>query len=162
MRDAGSAVKLEATTTALEELLTQLDASGFVKGEVRGALWDFKREGLLPFEKYSLAAGERAPVDESTLEIMKGELIDEEVAVATEVSEITEEWEELSTPVEEEVEVVSDRIEASSHEDERATLEEELARLDAKWARRTDPIEPGTVADSALDELEESLDGIDL
>ena len=42
---------------------------------------------------------------------MKGELIDEEVAVATEVSEITEEWEELSTPVEEEVEATSDRIE---------------------------------------------------
>ena len=162
MRDAGSAVKLEATTTALEELLTQLDASGFVKGEVRGALWDFKREGLLPFERHSLAAGERAPVDENTLEIMKGELIDEEVAVATEVSEITEEWEELSTPVEEEVEVASERKESSSHEDERATLEEELARLDAKWARRTDPVEPGTVADSALDELEESLDGIDL
>ena len=41
-------------------------------------------------------------------------------------------------------------------------MEEELARLDAKWARRTDPIESETVADSALDELEESLDGIDL
>ena len=34
---------------------------------------------------------------------MKGELIDEEVAVAVEVSEVTDEWEELSTPVDEEV-----------------------------------------------------------
>ena len=102
MRDAGSAVKLEGTTSALEELLTQLDASGFVNGEVRGALWDFKREGLLPFERDSVPAGERAPVNENALEEMKGELIDEEVAVSTEVSEITEEWQELTTPVEEE------------------------------------------------------------
>ena len=49
-----------------------------------------------------------------------------------------------------------------SHDDERATLEEELARLDARWARRTDPVNPGVVSDSALDELEDSLDGIDL
>ena len=162
MRDAGSAVKLEATTSALEELLTQLDASGFVKGEVRGALWDFKREGLLPFERSTVPAGERAPINENALEQMKGELIDEEVAVAVEVSEITEEWQELSTPVEEEVSEVSESKEIRSHHDERATLEEELARLDAKWARRTDPVEEGAAPDSALDELEQSLDGIDL
>ena len=162
MRDAGSAVKLEATTSALEELLTQLDASGFVKGEVRGALWDFKRDGILPFERDSVPAGERAPVNEVVLEQMKGELIDEEVAVAVEVSDITEEWEELSTPVEEESEVSVEDTADISHDDERATLEEELARLDARWARRTDPVEPGVVADSALDELEDSLDGIDL
>jgi predicted regulator of Ras-like GTPase activity (Roadblock/LC7/MglB family) len=162
MRDAGSAVKLEATTSALEELLTQLDASGFVKGEVRGALWDFKRDGILPFERDSVPAGERAPVDEVVLEQMKGELIDEEVAVAVEVSDITEEWEELSTPVEEESEVSAEDATVMSHDDERATLEEELARLDARWARRTDPVEPGVVADSTLDELEDSLDGIDL
>ena len=162
MRDAGSAVKLEATTSALEELLTQLDASGFVKGEVRGALWDFKRDGILPFERDSVPAGERAPVDEVVLEQMKGELIDEEVAVAVEVSDITEEWEELSTPVEDEAEVSAEDTADISHDDERATLEEELARLDARWARRTDPVEPGVVADSTLDELEDSLDGIDL
>ena len=162
MRDAGSAVKLEATTSALEELLTQLDASGFVNGEVRGALWDFKREGLLPFERDSVPSGERAPVNENALEQMKGELIDEEAAVAVEVSEITEEWEELSTPVDnEEVEVLESEI-VTSHEDERSTLEEELARLDAKWARRVDPVDVEKFADSALDELEESLDGIDL
>jgi len=162
MRDAGSAVKLEATTSALEELLTQLDASGFVNGEVRGALWDFKREGLLPFERDSVPAGERAPVNEGALEQMKGELIDEDVAVTVEVSEITEEWEELSTPVEEEASESSEAPETMSHDDERATLEEELARLDARWARREDPEELGEVADSALDELEDSLDGIDL
>ena len=162
MRDAGSAVKLEATTSALEELLTQLDASGFVKGEVRGALWDFKRDGILPFERDSVPAGERAPVNEVVLEQMKGELIDEEVAVAVEVSDITEEWEELSTPVEDESEVLVEDTTDISHDDERAILEEELARLDARWARKTDPVEPGVVADSTLDELEDSLDGIDL
>tara|TARA_B100001113_G_scaffold279322_1_gene233985 strand:+ start:3449 stop:6577 length:3129 start_codon:yes stop_codon:yes gene_type:complete len=161
MRDAGSAVKLEATTSALEELLTQLDASGFVKGEVRGALWDFKRDGILPFERDSVPAGERAPVNEVVLEQMKGELIDEEVAVSVEVSDITEEWQELSTPTEESTESVEE-VTVASHEDERATLEEELARLDARWARRTDPVESGVVSDSTLDELEDSLDGIDL
>ncbi len=162
MRDAGSAVKLEATTSALEELLTQLDASGFVKGEVRGALWDFKRDGILPFERDSVPAGERAPVNEVVLEQMKGELIDEEVAVSVDVSDITEEWQELSTPVEEETTESSEEAPIASHEDERATLEEELARLDARWARRSDPEEPGVVTDSTLDELEDSLDGIDL
>lgn len=162
MRDAGSAVKLEATTSALEELLTQLDASGFVKGEVRGALWDFKRDGILPFERDSVPAGERAPVNEVVLEQMKGELIDEEVAVSVEVSDITEEWQELSTPNEEETTESAEEVVAASHEDERATLEEELARLDARWARRTDPVESGVVTDSTLDELEDSLDGIDL
>ena len=162
MRDAGSSVKLEGTTSALEELLTQLDASGFVKGEVRGALWDFKRDGILPFERDSVPAGERAPVDEIVLEQMKGELIDEEVAVAVEVSDIAEEWEELSTPVDEKPTELVEESAAASQDDERATLEEELARLDARWARRSDPVESGEVSDSTLDELEDSLDGIDL
>ena len=162
MRDAGSAVKLEATTSALDELLTQLDASGFVNGEVRGALWDFKREGLLPFERDSLPVGEREPVNEAALEQMKGELIDEEVAVAVDVSEITEEWEELSTPVDDEELEAEEGSNPLSLDDERASLEEELARLDARWERRADPVESAEVADSALDELEDSLDGIDL
>ena len=160
MRDAGSAVKLEGTTSALEELLTQLDASGFVNGEVRGALWDFKRDGLLPFERESVPAGEREPIHEEVIEQMKGELIDQEAAVAVEVSEITEEWEELSTPVEEDHSVEQEG-DVASMDDERASLEEELARLDARWARRSDP-EDVVKSDTVLDELEDSLDGIDL
>ena len=162
MRDAGSAVKLEATTTTLEELLTQLDASGFVKGEVRGALWDFKRDGILPFERDSMPAGEREPVNETAIEEMKGELIDEEIAVAVEASEITEEWTELSTPVDEEIEILDSSTNLIAQSDERATLEEELARLDARWARRSEPVESTEFTDSTLDDLEESLDGIDL
>ena len=101
-------------------------------------------------------------MNEKALEQMKGELIDEEVAVSTEVSEITEEWQELTTPVEEEIEVMSQTEVKMSHDDERPTLEEELARLDARWARKTDPVDVEKFTDSALDELEESLDGIDL
>ena len=162
MRDAGSAVKLESTTSALEELLTQLDASGFVNGEVRGALWDFKREGLLPFERDSVPAGERTPINEDTLEQMKGELIDQDVAVAVEVSEITEEWEELATPIDEDTTDSIAKDTVISMDDERAHLEEELARLDAKWDRRSEPVEEASVSDTALDALEDSLDGIDL
>ena len=161
MRDAGSAVKLEGTTSALEELLTQLDASGFVKGEVRGALWDFKRDGLLPFERDSVPAGEREPVNEAAIEQMKGELIDEEIAVAVDVSEITEEWEELTTPVNDEIIEVSHEPEIA-HSDERASLEEELARLDARWSRRSEPSEALGGSDSDLDELEDSLGDIGL
>lgn len=161
MRDAGSAVKLEGTTSALEELLTQLDASGFVNGEVRGALWDFKRDGLLPFERDSVPAGEREPVNEAAIEQMKGELIDEEIAVAVDVSEITEEWEELTTPVNDEIIEVSHEPEIA-HSDERASLEEELARLDARWSRRSEPSEALGGSDSDLDELEDSLGDIGL
>ena len=69
---------------------------------------------------------------------------------------------ELTTPVEEDAEITSHTEVKMSHDDERATLEEELARLDARWARKTDPVDAEKFSDSALDELEESLDGIDL
>ena len=165
MRDAGSAVKLESTTTALDELLQQLDASGFIEGQVKGALWDFKRDGLLPYERDSVPSGERRPVTDETLEQLKGELIDEEKAITIEERDVTEEWETLETPVDEKS--VSD-VEASntdtplSIDDERAELEEELARLDVRWARRSEPVPEASASDVALDELEDELDGIDL
>ncbi len=162
MRDAGSAVRLESTTTALEELLTQLDASGFVKGEVRGALWDFKNTGFLPFERDNIPINSRNPIDEDAVEEMQGELIDEEIAVTTETSKITEEWTEMETPSEEINEAKNEEISELSHDDERAALEEELARLDAKWQRQSEPTTDNAVSDSVLDELENELDGIDL
>ena len=48
------------------------------------------------------------------------------------------------------------------HDAETATLGEERARLDAERAGKTDPVDVEKFTDSALDELEESLDGIDL
>ena len=109
-----------------------------------------------------MPAGEREPVDETAIEEMKGELIDEEIAIAVEASEITEEWTELSTPVDEEIEILDSSTNLIAQSDERATLEEELARLDARWARRSEPVGSTEFTDSTLDDLEESLDGIDL
>ncbi|MDP6869950.1 MAG: hypothetical protein QGI21_04180 [Candidatus Poseidoniaceae archaeon] len=160
MRDAGSAVRLESTTIALEELLTQLDASGFVNGEVRGALWDFKRDGYLPFERNNVPLTAREPIEEEVIEELQGELIDEEVAVSTETSDVAEEWEEMSTPAKEDDAVSEESV--LSHDDERASLEEELARLDARWVRQSEPVPESSGSDIALGELEEELDGIDL
>ena len=50
-RDAGEAIGLEETARVLEELITQLDASGLTDGRPRGMMWDFQRDGLLPFER---------------------------------------------------------------------------------------------------------------
>ena len=166
MRDAGSAVRLESTTTALDELMTQLDASGFVKGEVRGALWDFKRDGVLPFERDNLPSGERVPVDEEVIEQLAGELIDQEKAIAIEESDIGEEWEELPSPSNDKDTVTSNVVETEisspiSDDDERAALEEELARLDARWIRRSEPAVE-SAGEVALSALEDELDGIDL
>jgi len=92
---------------------------------------------------------------------MNSELIDQEIAVVTEESDIGEEWEEMTTPVEEEV---AEPRPASRHnyEDMRSSLEEELARLDARWEKRVEPADVIMGDDSSLSELEDSLDGIDL
>ena len=161
MRDAGSSIRLEATTTALEELLTQLDASGFVDGEVRGALWDFKRDGLLPFERDNMPTSQREPVDDSALEEMNSELIDQDIAVVIEDEVVSEEWEEMSTPVEEEISEV-ETVVKKTYDDERSSLEEELARLDSRWNQKTDSEERIFTDDSGLSELEDSLGDIDL
>jgi len=161
MRDAGSSIRLEATTSALEELLTQLDASGFVDGEVRGSLWDFKRDGILPYERDNLPSAQREPVDVATVQEMNSELIDQEIAVITEESQITEEWEEMTTPVEE-VEPEVAKTHKDSYYDARSSLEEELARLDARWDKRVEPADIVMGDDSGISDLEESMDGFDL
>ena len=65
------------------------------------------REMACTIRKDSVPAGEREPVNEAAIEQMKGEFHDEEIAVAVDVSEITEEWEELTTPVNDETIEVS-------------------------------------------------------
>ena len=161
MRDAGSSIRLEATTSALEELLTQLDASGFVDGEVRGSLWDFKRDGILPYERNNMSMAEREPVDETVVEEMNSELIDQDIAVVTEESSVAEEWEEMSTPVEEDM-PESKSAPRDNYDDMRSSLEEELARLDARWEKRVEPADIIMGDETGLSELEDSLDGIDL
>ena len=165
LRDAGSAVKLEATTLALEELITQLDATGLTEGVPKGALWDFQRDGHLPFETGSVPAGKRLAVSEDSLEEMDGELIDQEAAIQIEDEDIPVEWVALEAPVD----VDEPKIEftatptplRNSDHDERAALEEELARLDARWQNRLEPEERGT-SNVALSSLEADLVDIDL
>ena len=165
LRDAGSAVKLEATTLALEELITQLDATGLTEGVPKGALWDFQRDGHLPFEIGSVPAGKRLAVSEDSLEEMDGELIDQEAAIQIEDEDIPVEWVALEAPVD----VDEPKIEftatptplRNSDHDERAALEEELARLDARWQNRLEPEERGT-SNVALSSLEADLVDIDL
>ena len=166
LRDAGSAVKLEATTLALEELITQLDATGLTEGVPKGALWDFQRDGHLPFETGSVPAGKRLAVSDESLGEMDGELIDQDAAIQIEDEDIPVEWVALEAPVdidEPAVELTATStptIRTSDH-DERAALEEELARLDARWQTRQDPEISGT-NNVALSSLEADLADIDL
>ena len=76
------------------------------------------REMAYYHSKRFSSCGRREPVNEAAIEQMKGELIDEEIAVAVDVSEITEEWEELTTPVNDETIEVSHEPEIA-HSDER-------------------------------------------
>ena len=77
-RDAGEAIGLEETARVLEELITQLDASGLTDGRPRGMMWDFQRDGLLPFERESIPAEQRIPVNEAMLDGMEPHLVQAE------------------------------------------------------------------------------------
>ena len=98
-----SAVKLERDCLALEELITQLDASGLNNELPMGALWDFQREGLLPWEKESLPQEDRLDTDDDVLRQISGTLIDRDVAIKSETRIISENWEEMEPPKDEEV-----------------------------------------------------------
>ena len=173
-RDAGEAVALEDTARVLEELITQLDASGLADGVPRGMLWEFQRDGLLPYERDSVPASQRTPVEENMIATMESTLAGEvpvsldaavEVAVADEQG-----WEEMPIPVDagtnsvDETPPESPSIEPTSDldgSDERAALEAELAQLDASWEHRKEPA-PEAAPDPALAALEARLSGLDL
>tara|TARA_B110000459_G_scaffold9808_1_gene9984 strand:- start:10057 stop:13227 length:3171 start_codon:yes stop_codon:yes gene_type:complete len=173
-RDAGEAVALEDTARVLEELITQLDASGLADGVPRGMLWEFQRDGLLPYERDSVPASQRTPVEVNMIATMESTLAGEvpvsldaavEVAVADEQG-----WEEMPIPVDagtnsvDETPPESPSIEPTSDldgSDERAALEAELAQLDASWEHRKEPA-PEAAPDPALAALEARLSGLDL
>ena len=173
-RDAGEAVALEDTARVLEELITQLDASGLADGVPRGMLWEFQRDGLLPYERDSVPASQRTPVEENMIATMESTLAGEvpvsldaavEVAVADEQG-----WEEMPIPVDAGTNSVDETPpESPSFEpisdldgsDERAALEAELAQLDASWEHRKEPA-PEAAPDPALAALEARLSGLDL
>ena len=170
-RDAGEAIGLEETARVLEELITQLDASGLTDGRPKGMMWDFQRDGLLPFERESIPAQQRIPVNETMLGEMEPILIlTEETSVEAPAAEPVDDegWSPLSPPAEEEgteetLVVRSDDRTTVDLEDERAQLEAELARLDAERSHRASHAStaPAPKADSALADLESRLSDVE-
>ena len=163
-RDAGEAIALEETARVLEELITQIDASGLAGGTPTGLLWDFQRDGLLPYEREVVDPAQKTPVDVEMVKHMESNLTGELVAEqSTEVVEVDEDgWEVLELPAddntaEEAVEMAE--LQPISDDDERAELEAELARLDASWNHRS---EPSTATDNALNDLESRLSDLDM
>ena len=166
-REVGEAVALENTAKVLEELITQLDASGLSEGIPQGALWDFQRDGLLPFERQNQSTSVRAKVDDEMLAHIRPTLTTSEIEPADEsISEEEEDgWERLESPNEEKEETFS-TIQSttgiidyeSSYSDERAALEAELAKLDAK----TEVRQESNTEDDAMSALEARLDNLDL
>ena len=172
-RDAGEAIGLEETARVLEELITQLDASGLTDGRPRGMMWDFQRDGLLPFERESVPAEHRIPVNEAMLGDMEPHLIQAETAVVVapvQAESVDEEgWAPLPPPtddepaVQEATETYSPTPAGTSMEDERAQLEAELARLDADRTHRMThaPAPTSNGADTALADLESRLSDVE-
>ena len=163
-RDAGEAIALEQTAQVLEELLTQIDASGLTKGVPRGAMWDFQRDGFLPFERTAIPVGQRTPVMDDMLENIQPTLVVEEsVSLDSEPVgvETSDEWEEMPAP--EEAETIEESSEVKQSlplQEDRADLEAELARLDAERQLRT-PGKQEAKADPRLDALHDQLSELD-
>ena len=162
-RDAGEAIALEQTAQVLEELLTQIDASGLTKGVPRGAMWDFQRDGFLPFERTSIPVGQRTPVMEDMMEHIQPTLvIEESVSLDTEpIIELVDEWEEMPGPDDDEPEAaVVEEIRQVPIKEDRADLEAELARLDAERQVRI-PESEESKKDPRLEALQDQLSELD-
>jgi hypothetical protein len=168
-RDAGEAIGLEETARVLEELITQLDASGLTDGRPRGMMWDFQRDGFLPFERESIPAQHRLPVNEDMMEDLEPHLINAEVVTPIKtVDEVDDEgWSSLPPPSDTEGQAHREpewvaSIASHGHDDERAHLEAELARLDAERMHRgaNAAVKP-VPADAALADLESRLSNLD-
>ena len=162
-RDAGEAIALEQTAQVLEELLTQIDASGLTKGVPRGAMWDFQRDGFLPFERTSIPVGQRTPVMEDMMEHIQPTLVVEEsVSLDTEpIIELVDEWEEMPGPDDAEPEAaVVEEIRQVPIKEDRADLEAELARLDAERQVRI-PESEESKKDPRLEALQDQLSELD-
>ena len=173
-RDAGEAIALEETARVLEELITQLDASGLADGVPRGMLWEFQRDGLLPYERNTIPDAQRTPVEEEMLLDMESTLAGT-IPVSLDVVEkevVIDDagWESMPGPIDEvdetETSPSSETVASQpsdtplNQSDERAELEAELARLDASWNHRQEPAAEQAV-DPALAALEARLSGLD-
>jgi hypothetical protein len=171
-RDAGEAIGLEETARVLEELITQLDASGLTDGRPRGMMWEFQRDGYLPFERENLPVEQRIPVSEEMKDDLEPSLLNAEIVTSLEPETTApvddEGWSELPPPQEETALVNAPTVEQTpvfegSLEDERAVLEAELARLDAERHHRASAssVPAAVPADAALAELESKLANLD-
>ena len=163
-RDAGEAIALEETARVLEELITQIDASGLAGGTPSGLLWDFQRDGLLPYEREVVDPAQKTPVDEEMVKHMESNITADVVEEATtKIVEVDEDgWEVLELPSDDDVEeevVEMAELKPLSDDDERAKLEAELARIDASWNHRSEPSAP---SDDALNDLESKLSDLDM
>ena len=163
-RDAGEAIALEETARVLEELITQIDASGLAGGTPSGLLWDFQRDGLLPYERELVDPAQKTPVDEEMVKNMESNITADVVEEATsKIVEVDEDgWEVLELPSDDDVEeevIEMAELKPLSDDDERAKLEAELARIDASWNHRS---EPSTPSDDALNDLESKLSDLDM
>ena len=167
-RDAGEAISLEETARVLEELITQLDASGLASGTPQGLLWDFQRDGLLPYERETMDPAQKTPIDEEMVQHMESNLSgDAIITESVEKQPILDDdgWETLEAPVDD---LPGEDFSASysepsvtiSDDDERAKLEAELAKIDASWQHRSEPLE--REVDSALKDLESKLSDLDM
>jgi len=167
-RDAGEAISLEETARVLEELITQLDASGLASGTPQGLLWDFQRDGLLPYERETMDPAQKTPIDEEMVQHMESNLSgDAVITESVEKQPILDDdgWETLEAPVDD---LPGEDFSASLSEpsvtinddDERAQLEAELAKIDASWQHRSEPLE--REVDSALKDLESKLSDLDM
>ena len=180
-RDAGESIALEETAIVLEELITQLDASGLADGTPNGIMWEFQRDGLLPYERNNMPAAQRLGVNEEMISHMEPSLAGEvpvslDKVVNADDSDTSSQgaedgWEQMPTPSDSTESTAATYIAASetpampqpgtvNEDDERALLDEELARLDAAWDHRN---EPKVIAmDPALSALEAKLSGLDM
>ena len=166
-RDAGEAISLEETARVLEELITQLDASGLAGGTPQGLLWDFQRDGLLPYEREVVDPAQKTPIDDEMVQHMESNLSGDAIisqSIEEELEVDQDGWQTLEAPIdnipEYDEEVIIQQQMKSSDDDERANLEAELAKIDASWNHRNEPVD-GEV-DSALRDLESKLSDLDM
>jgi hypothetical protein len=167
-RDAGEAISLEETARVLEELITQLDASGLASGTPQGLLWDFQRDGLLPYEREVVDPAQKTPIDEEMVQHMESNLSGDAVisqSIENEVDVDVDGWQTLEAPIDDIPEIVHEEAiiqqeKPPSDDDERAELEAELAKIDASWNHRNEPVD--VEVDSALRDLESKLSDLDM
>jgi hypothetical protein len=183
-RDAGAAVRLEQTVLVLEELISQIEATGLTGEDPQGPLWDFQKSGKLPWEVpggapavevaedalQELASSQmgQAPADRPETEVV--------VSVSGDGDSVEELWENMPPPEDDpqpETELIaknmvapSEAVESTGEADQRAWVEEELARIDAQWEHRgreeLDPSNNPLVDEHDLSELEDDLSDLEI